>query len=163
MISRDIVLTALAHKEPDRVPFDLGGMAQSGAHIEIHQGLREAFSLPRRETKCLNFITQAARFEKDLRDSMGIDTAIAYGHWADPERNIPTDEGDCLMQTDEWGITRQKNKHSGKYFDLCAAPFNCDDWAGKALQYNWPDPLAPWRFDGLRGGGPTPEQGGVDL
>ena len=40
MNSRERVLTALNHKEPDRVPFDLGGTVVTGIHHKAYVALR---------------------------------------------------------------------------------------------------------------------------
>ena len=40
MNSRERVLAALNHKEPDRVPFDLGGTVVTGIHYKAYTALR---------------------------------------------------------------------------------------------------------------------------
>lgn len=39
MNSRERVLVALKHKEPDHVPFDLGGTVTSGIHYTAYRNL----------------------------------------------------------------------------------------------------------------------------
>ena len=41
------VLTALEHKEPDRVPIDLGGTAVTGINIHALRRLKEHLGHPR--------------------------------------------------------------------------------------------------------------------
>ena len=43
MNSRERLLTALAHKEPDRIPFDLGGTLVSGINVHALRRLAAAF------------------------------------------------------------------------------------------------------------------------
>ena len=45
MNSRERVQLALAHKEADRVPLDLGGCGQPGMHVSTVYALRQALKL----------------------------------------------------------------------------------------------------------------------
>jgi len=49
MDHRERVLTALDHREPDRVPFDLGGTIATGIHLDAYRALRPALGLAPRE------------------------------------------------------------------------------------------------------------------
>ena len=40
MNSRERVLMALNHKEPDKVPYDLGGTVVTGIHVQAYKNLR---------------------------------------------------------------------------------------------------------------------------
>ena len=46
MNSRERVLAAINHREPDKVPMDLGGCGQTGINASSLYHLREAFGLP---------------------------------------------------------------------------------------------------------------------
>ena len=50
MNSRDRVLAAINHSEPDRIPFDLGSGMMTGIHKDAYQNLRVAMGLAREET-----------------------------------------------------------------------------------------------------------------
>ena len=45
MTSRERVQVALEHREPDRVPLDLGGSHQTGMHVDSVYKLRQALGL----------------------------------------------------------------------------------------------------------------------
>ena len=45
MTSRERVLKALNHREPDRVPIDLGGMKATDIHVDAYQRLRDLLDL----------------------------------------------------------------------------------------------------------------------
>ena len=51
MNSRERVLTALNHKEPDRVPFDMGGTIVTGIHHKAYIALRGYLGLPYRTNR----------------------------------------------------------------------------------------------------------------
>ena len=42
MNSRERLLTALSHREPDRIPFDLGSTQVTGIHAVAYRNLRQA-------------------------------------------------------------------------------------------------------------------------
>ncbi|MDD3461428.1 MAG: hypothetical protein PHW28_09035, partial [Mesotoga sp.] len=41
MTSRDRVLKTLKHREPDRIPIDLGGMRSTGIHVRAYRKLAD--------------------------------------------------------------------------------------------------------------------------
>ncbi len=51
MDSRARVHAALDHREPDRVPRDLGAVRMTGIHVRAYAGLRRALGLPEREVR----------------------------------------------------------------------------------------------------------------
>jgi len=149
MNSRDRILTALNHKEADYIPFDLGGMAQSGIHRTAYINLRRFLELPEKETHLLNIITQVARQDKDFNERLKIDTQIAYGRWANSKGVTLRNEGDYHAYTDEWGIGRRMPKVGGYYYDMYAHPLDMNDVSEGLKTYTWPDPTDPKRFVGL--------------
>jgi uroporphyrinogen decarboxylase len=144
------VLAACNHQEPDRVPFDLGGMAQSGIHRLAYENLREWLSLPDAPTRLLNVITQVARQDDDFQQRLCIDTCLVYGRWADPADVQFGEEGQYLTYTDEWGVGRRMSREGGYYFDMCSHPLGADDIEAAWADFPWPDPTIPARFAGLR-------------
>lgn len=69
MTSRERVQTALAHKEPDRLPFDLGGTFLSSAEPEMQRRIAEVLGLTgERDPRFRNFDDRIQRhFGCDLR------------------------------------------------------------------------------------------------
>ena len=66
MNSRERVMLALDHKEPDHVPFDLGGTSVSLIHLTAYKNLREHLNLPVREPRIAHMAEQLAVVEEDL-------------------------------------------------------------------------------------------------
>ena len=46
MNSRERGKMALNHKEPDRIPFDLGGTVLTSIHVNAYRNLRQYLGLP---------------------------------------------------------------------------------------------------------------------
>ncbi|MBI2842513.1 MAG: hypothetical protein HYX78_03855 [Armatimonadetes bacterium] len=150
MTHRERILAALAHKEPDRVPFDLGGMAQSGINKTAYANLRKYLGLPDREITIQNNITQIAKPDDDICERLGTDTYMVYGKWASPKNVKPYEEDGYLVYTDEWGIGRRMPNQGGYYYDMYSNPFDVDDVEERWKTFMWPDPTDPARFNGMR-------------
>jgi uroporphyrinogen decarboxylase len=149
MDSRERVLMAINHQESDRIPFDLGGMAQSGIHRLGYAKLRAYLGLPNNPIRILNINTQQAKFDKDIQDRLLIDATMVYSKWANVEAADVVDEGEFWAYIDEWGVKRVMPKEDGLYFDVMTHPLAVDDVVEKFKHYPWPDPADPTRFHGL--------------
>jgi hypothetical protein len=72
--SREIVLEALAQREPARLPVDFGATTVSGMHVSCVAALREYFGLERRPVKVIETGQMLGLIEEDLKQAIGIDT-----------------------------------------------------------------------------------------
>ncbi|MBI4531115.1 MAG: hypothetical protein HY709_06285 [Candidatus Latescibacteria bacterium] len=61
-----------------------------------------------------------------------------------------TEDADYVYYTDEWGITRRKQREDGYYFDLCASPLTDAESPADIERYPFPDPADDARLVGLR-------------
>lgn len=73
MTSRDRVLAALNHKEPDGIPIDFGSTFVSGIHVSCVAALRQHYGLERKPVKVIDPGQMLGEVEDDLRRAMGID------------------------------------------------------------------------------------------
>jgi uroporphyrinogen decarboxylase len=73
MTYRSLVLTALNHKEPDRVPIDLGGTESSGMTAVAHNALERYLGLPE-GCRVFEPYQHVAFIEDEIRDRFGIAT-----------------------------------------------------------------------------------------
>lgn len=67
MTSRERVLTALDHKEPDRVPIDLGGMRSTGIHAIAYKNLKNFLKCRNKTVKIYDVFQQLALVEDNVR------------------------------------------------------------------------------------------------
>ena len=74
MNSRQRVLTALAHREPDRVPVDLSGHRSSGISALAYARLRDYLGLPARPIRVYDVIQQLAIVDEDVLERFKVDT-----------------------------------------------------------------------------------------
>ncbi len=75
MTSRERLLAALNHRQPDRVPIDLGGTGVSGIHASVVAALREHYGLAERPVKIHEPYQMLGMVDEDLADAMGLDVA----------------------------------------------------------------------------------------
>jgi hypothetical protein len=75
MTSRQRVNLALDHKEPDRVPLDLGGSATTGVHVSVVYMLRQRIGLdpPGTPVRVVEPFQMLGEVKPDLMDALGID------------------------------------------------------------------------------------------
>jgi uroporphyrinogen decarboxylase len=150
MTSRERILTALRHQEPDRVPFDLSSTPVTGIHQVAYRRLRRALGLPEKEPVIWHLMQQLAWVDDDVHDAMQTD-AKGLRPKAPSSWTLETSEdADYVYFTDEWGITRRKQKEGGYYFDLCASPMANVETVADVERYPFPDPVDDGRFEGLR-------------
>ena len=150
--SYERVLAALEHREPDRVPFDLGGSVLTGMHRVAYANLRRYLGLPDRPIVIADAIQQLARIDQDVLDRLEVDVRpVDPGPPATaPLRQPLTTRGDVELFTDEWGITWRTPAGGGLYFDMCAHPLADADSVADIERFPWPDPLDPARFETLK-------------
>src|SRR5512139_1859584 len=74
MTSRQRVLDALNHRQPDRVPIDLSGHRSSGIAAIAYPKLRSALGLSPKPVRVYDPVQQLAIVDDDVLDLFGIDT-----------------------------------------------------------------------------------------
>jgi len=149
--SRERVLTSLNHREPDRVPFDLGSTVITGISVKAYRGLRTALGLEEREPIMVDMTQQIALVEEDVMAKLGVDTqAVAPRSSATFEIEV-RDGGDHTYFHDEFGIGWKMPKAGGFYYDMYEHPLAGEEITIDDVRaYAWPDPLDPRRFAGVR-------------
>jgi len=74
MNPRERVLSALNHRETDRVPVDLGGHRSSGIAAIAYAKLRKHLGLPDKPIRVYDMVQQLAIVDEDVLDLFSIDT-----------------------------------------------------------------------------------------
>jgi uroporphyrinogen decarboxylase len=73
MTSRERVMAALSHRQPDRVPVDLGGTRNSSMVVEGYEPLKSHFGV-RTETRLIDRMMRIAEIEEPVLTPLAIDT-----------------------------------------------------------------------------------------
>ncbi|MCX6143131.1 MAG: hypothetical protein NTZ35_07915 [Ignavibacteriales bacterium] len=78
MTSKERIVAALKHQQPDRIPIDFGGTAVTGIHVKIVAGLRDHYGLARRPVKVHEPYQMLGYIEEDLKQALSIDVEGVY-------------------------------------------------------------------------------------
>ncbi len=110
MNSRQRILAALNHREPDKVPIDFGGHRSSGIAALAYTKLRQYLGLPPRLPKVYDLVQQLAIIDEDVLDRFGVDTiemgrgfALGDEDWV--EWRLP-DNTPCLVPA--WSVPERE-------------------------------------------------------
>jgi uroporphyrinogen decarboxylase len=150
MNSRERVLQALNHQEPDRVPFDLGGTGLSSIHITAYHNLRRYLDMSKTRARIGYVAEQLAVVDEDLAAQLEVDVRPVMPGLSSEFEYVFRDEGAYEAYTDEWGIGWHKPKDGGFYYDMYHHPLADTDTPEGFKSYPLPNPLDDGRFDNLR-------------
>jgi len=147
MNSRERVLTALDHHEPDRVPITIGGSAQKFSKTVIDKLVRR-YGIPENS---LRPVFAQFRFEyisEPLWERLGADFRHVY--WQ-PERTFNlTLQKKGVSYIDEWGLDYDFSKGQGVNAFQCRRSALRDASVQDLDRYPWPSPEAYDRTVGMR-------------
>lgn len=149
MNSRERVLKALNHEEPDRVPFDLGSTLVTGISHKTYLGLLPLLGLdPNREIRFIDIIQQIAVVDEDALQKLEVDVrGVLTREPSDWHLEVQEDEDSTFLE-DQWGVIWRMPKRSGLYYDMTYHPLRGDDPAA-IDKHPWPNPRDPARWEGL--------------
>jgi uroporphyrinogen decarboxylase len=150
MDSRERVLLALNHQEPDRIPFDLGGTGLTTIHVTAYQTLRRHLGLPEIEPRVAFVPEQLVLVDEDVAQHLHTDFRPVLPGTASTFEYVYRDEGSYEAYTDEWGIGWRKPVASGFYYDMYRHPLANANSQEELEAHPFPDPLDDGRFATLR-------------
>ncbi len=153
MNSRERILTTLDHKEPDKVPFDLGGSTWTGIANGAYQNLLKHLGKKPEDPVWSDVIQQIVIPSDDILDNLGVDTRglfpLTSHNWNVFSRLA--DSGDRWVYNDEWGFTHHFQKENGYWFSLVKHPMeNIVPDVSEIETYIWPYASDIDRIKGLR-------------
>jgi len=144
MTSRERVLCALNHEEPDRVPVFFGTSGVTTMNTAAYERLKSHLGL-RTETRtfwralqyCLVDEEVMVRFHSDGRPLLPGPAPSTLSRDIAPDRFV-----------DGWGITWQLQP-GNQYYDIAESPLR-DATVEEVRRYPWPELADPSRFAGLK-------------
>lgn len=144
---------ALNHKEPDRVPIDFGATGVSTICYQAYDNLRQYLGLEPCGFKTEDLGSAAmwgtVKPHEDVYDRMHSDV-IMVGMGQPDAWDLKIEYGDEYdTYVDEWGIKVYRPK-GGHYFDFREFPIKEGTLEAFKQWKNWPDPLDPGRWRGIR-------------
>jgi uroporphyrinogen decarboxylase len=150
MNSRERVQLALAHSEPDRVPFDLGATVLTSIHHKSYRALREYLGMPPVEPRIVDIFQQIVAVDDDMRDRLKVDVRDVAPRSSAAFRIEIKEMPRYTYFYDEWGIGWRMPMEGGWYYDMFDHPLKDAQSTADIEKYNWPDPVDKARFAGMR-------------
>ena len=138
MTSRQRVLAALNHREPDRPPRDLGSTTVTGIHPVAYGRLKQHLGLST-PSKLLSARAQLARVEQAIIERFGLDLLPLIPASA---AEVPELDGERTY-VDRWGVRRQLPKEGGHYY-VVHPPLAGATCLSDLSAYPWPEPEADY-------------------
>jgi uroporphyrinogen decarboxylase len=144
MNSRERVIKALNHEEPDRVPIDFGGILAS-INIYSYEDLLELVGIPSGggDEIISREWSNVPRPSEKLLKLWGVD--FRRVHLGGPDQFEPIIDVEEQTFIDEWGLTW---KRFGRYNEFVNPPLRGKE-VKDVLAYTFPDPTDPGRFRGV--------------
>jgi len=153
MNSRQRMFTALEHKEPDRVPYDLGSGPMTsitkGAYTKLiaHLGIDEKVELN-------DIVQQLAEVSPAVLDRLQVDTRGLWAKYNHTHNFNPVREGKYWVNRDEWSLTYALpvDEEHAHWYDLIKFPL----YEKKRITmedveaFPFPEGGAKWRIEGLK-------------
>lgn len=171
MNHRERVLAALSHREPDRVPLDLGSTRNTGilqapyaALVAYLDGERASASGRVRGTTDVAEVSAElpsghgmskllglATPDEAILQRLDIDFRGVFIGKADhsSEALLSDDPVEGTLHRDEFGVVR-RCPVGGHYFDVVESPLGGEVTVADVARYPWPDPTDPGYVRGLR-------------
>ncbi len=144
MTSRERVLAAIDHVEPDRVPIDCGAMRSTGIQAIAYHRLKEYLGVREGHTRVFDMIQQLAEPEEFYLERFGIDAInagrdFAPDHWK--EWQLP-DGAPCQIpsfvrlrrEEEQWVVRNTRGRIIARmlpgttYFSQACYPLDREDW-----------------------------------
>jgi len=148
LTSRERVGLALAHREPDRVPHDLGTSGVTGIHVEALRKVLPHLGLEDKDVHVGNVLGQLAALDDEIRDRLRVDTQAVprnpTGGHPEPER-----DGKYLKLQDKWGAVWAMRADDGKNFSPYRAPLANATSVREIEDHDWPDTASPDRVEAI--------------
>ena len=147
MNSRERLLIALNHREPDRLPIDLGGTPTSTISAAALENLKTHLGI-RSETRLASPIFLTAYPDDQLIRRFGVDVKMVTAKPPAGFQLKTTAEGRVV---DEWGVVYQKLEEAQTHFVVeTEAPLHRITSKEEIERHPWPDPSDPSRVRGLK-------------
>ena len=153
MTSRERILAAISHQEPDHVPFDLAGTTWTGITNGAYKNLCLYLDKSSEEPHWSDVVQQIVIPSEDILETLEVDTRglfpLTSHNWSVYDKLI--DKGDNWEYLDEWGFTHHFPKSNGFWFSLVKHPMEKVLPDVKEIErYNWPIASNKERIKGLR-------------
>jgi uroporphyrinogen decarboxylase len=142
MSSRERVVTALSHREPDRVPISMS------ITIDAYNNLKKLLGIELEDDKPAVGHWTDVPIHPIVNEKFGLD--VFWLRMGSPKKKHFAQPNDPNKRMDEWGIewTKVALPNGGYYYEMSSHPLQ-NATIEDLEDYPWPDPYDPGRVEGL--------------
>lgn len=144
LTSRERFTLALNHKEPDRVPIDLGSITSTIRTVRAYSRLKDHLGLAA-DKKVRHFADEHVIPDEEILQALHVDTCYLRMNAPKSWNRVRLDAHTVL---DEWGVPWVKPP--GSLYSSPVFPPLKDAKPEEVGRFPWPDPNEPSRFEGLK-------------
>jgi uroporphyrinogen decarboxylase len=145
MTHRERLLAAVSHRQPDKVPIDLGGTRDSSIVVEGYEKLQKHFGL-QGEPRLCDRMMRVVHLDEEILRALDIDCRAVFSGGA--TRGSAKILGPRSYR-DDWGVVRVQPEGS-YYCDQREFPLSGAITVSDIARYPWPDPDDPGLVQGLK-------------
>jgi uroporphyrinogen decarboxylase len=142
--SRERFTLALNHREPDRVPIDLGSIASTIRTVEAYDRLKNFLGLAVNK-KIRHFADEHVIPDEEILQALHVDTFYLRMNVPKTWERVRLDK---YTVVNEWGVPWTKTP--GSFYTFPASHPMKTASLEEVEKFPWPDPNEPSRFEGLR-------------
>jgi len=135
LTSRERVLLALDHQEPDRVPIVFGADGSTAMLVPAYENLKRHLGVES-ETKLFSRAFQYARIDEEVMARFRADIRPLVGPLSPAGASV---EGANDSFTDYWGVTWERPPGT-HYYHMACPPLQDARTPAEIDAYSWPDP-----------------------
>lgn len=153
MNSRERFFAAVNHREPDKIPYDLGSTHLTGIAWNAYLNLIHHLEIKEDKVAYSDVIQQLALPSEEVLNRFKVDFRGLFpltSHNWDVYEQLK-DGGDHWIYHDEWGMTHHFPKENGLHFTIVKSPMEDAEPSKETVHnHNWPDVKDPRRIKGLK-------------
>jgi uroporphyrinogen decarboxylase len=139
MTPRERIVETLAHREPDRVPFDLGSTIVTSITKGAYVNLRHHLGFPEEDVKIFDHVQQLPYLDERLLERLGADVRMVQTRYTTSGDTVHSKDGDDYYFFDRWGAKMRMPGKGGRYFDWVDFPIR-EISMDALVRYAWPEP-----------------------
>jgi len=145
MTHRERLMAAVSHKQPDKIPIDLGSTRDSSIVVEGYEKLKSYFN-EKSDNKICDKMMRVVEVDEKILKELDIDTRAV--HPGSPENRVPQ-PSNSNKYIDVWAVERIKKENS-YYYDQERFPLSGHITITDIVKYPWPDADDPGYIRGIK-------------
>ena len=150
MNSRERLIAALNHKEPDKIPFDIGATLITGISKTAYINLMNYLGMREDNINIFDVVQQLAEPSDAFLEKFEIDVRNVSPNNPANWKLEYKEEGDYNTFKDQWNIKWRMPKDGGLYFDMAQHPLAFAMEESEIDGFTFPDPDDGARYVGIR-------------